>query len=133
MKYLTAHPKIKEIVARNYFTTSMDVERNLSIGAQTLVCSEFFEQAVKWYGAPIVEPLLDFLDKYVGTHPHVGTEQSILEFCSFLRDDSRDGIQFRIIWDGEEFTDSLALRIKIVQLSGIFGVTTEKVLLEKIL
>jgi hypothetical protein len=134
MKYLVAHPKIKEIVAKNFFTTSMEVERNLSMGAQTLVCSEFFETAVKTYGSKVIAPMLEFLDRYIGTHPHVGTEWdswTTLEFCTFLGDGSRDGIQIKLdheqrVIDGEE----LVIKVKIVQLIGIFGVTTEKVLKE---
>lgn len=132
MKYLVAHPKIKEIVAKNFFTTSIEVERNLSMGAQTLVCSEFFETAVKTYGSKVIAPMLEFLDRYIGTHPHVGTDDisgHTLEFCTFLGDGSRDGVQLYIHL-GTSNISQTQTNVEIIQLTGIFGVTTEKVLKE---
>ena len=124
MKYLQAHPKIKDIVARSFFTTVDDVERNLSMGAQTLVCSEFFELMIKRYGARIIPHLVDFFERYIGTQPYVGTEYfgdvQTIEFCSFLTDDSRDGVQCIIR------PLPFGFHVRVVQLTGVFGVTTER-------
>jgi len=124
MHYQIAHPKIKEIVAKNFFTTSQEVERNLSMGMQTLVCSNFFEYCIKQAGSKVVSPMLNFFDEYIGTYPQIGTDYNslTLEFCTFLSDGSRDGVQLKLV------PTPAGYQVQYVQLAGIFGVTTEKVI-----
>lgn len=129
MKYLQAHPKIKELVARSFFTTTDELDRNMSIATQAIACSEFLAVVVSRTGGVAYPHLMEFLERYVGTYPNVGLEYpgSVmrLEFCAFLGDGSRDGVLLEYY-----ATPDSVVMAKVVKLVGVFGVTTERVLQE---